>query len=177
MDERGHYERFKRLHRAGMSVAEVERGRFTSSNGRSSGKPMQDVLEHLPDSLPASRHWRERFRSWRHRLERQWEPIRVNKHIDSVTMPKWIASAILVSMLAFIATSWWRLSDQRDMLIELKTEVKLAKESEIERSKQLREQAELNKVYIDNMTAQLNVIKGMLSAQQLNVVENRKGSN
>ena len=102
----------------------------------------------------------------------------VNKSIDSVTMPKWIASAILVAMLAFAGTSWWRLSDQRDMLIELKTEVRLAKEADIERSKQLREQADLNKVYIDNMTSQLNIIKGMLSAPQLNAVEGaRKGNN
>ena len=138
---------------------------------------MQDVL-HLPDSLPVTFRFRDRLRAWWHRLEKEWEPITVNKHIDSVTMPKWIASAILVAMLAFAGTSWWRLSDQRDMLIELKTEVKLAKESEIERSKQLREQADLNKVYIDNMTAQLNIIKGMLSAQQLNAVEGaRKGSN
>lgn len=98
----------------------------------------------------------------------------MNKHVDSVTMPKWIASAILVAMLAFAATSWWKMSDQRDMLIELKTELRIQKEYEVERSKELKQQAELNKVYIDNMTNQLNTIKGMLSAQQLNVVESTK---
>lgn len=169
MDERGHFLKFKGLHKAGMALANAEKTHFTSSNGRSSVRGMQEVF-HLPEKLPLSMRVREY-------LKKGWDPIVVNKQIDSVTMPKWIASAILVSMLAFIATSWWRASDQRDMLIELKTEVRLAKEAEIERSKQLREQAELNKVYIDSMTAQLNVIKGMLSAQQLNVVESRKGNN
>ena len=176
MDERGHFYRFKRLHKEGMAVA-VERDRFTSSNGGSSAKRMHEVL-HLPDALPAKSYWRERFRSWWHRVERQWEPVVVNKHVDSVTMPKWIASAIFVSMLAFIATSWWRSSDQRDMLIELKTEIRIQKEFEAERAKEMKAQGELNKVYIDNMTNQLNVIKGLLTAQQLSAVESsRKGNN
>lgn len=98
----------------------------------------------------------------------------MNKSVDSVTMPKWIASAILGTVLLFGSASWWRASDQRDMLIELKTEIRMAKEYEAERTKQLKEQAELNKVYIDNMTNQLNVIKGMLSLQQMNAVEAAK---
>lgn len=102
----------------------------------------------------------------------------MNKSIDSVTMPKWIASAILVAMLAFMATSWWKLSDQRDMLIELKTELRIQKEFDAERTKEFKSQADLNKVYIDNMTNQLNVIKGMLTAQQqLTVEATRKGNN
>lgn len=157
-----------------MALVEVERHHSTSANGGSAKGNMQGVLHHLPDSLPPKQHWRERARSWWYRLESQWEPVTVNKHVDSVTMPKWIASAILVAMLAFAATSWWKMSDQRDMLIELKTELRIQKEYEVERSKELKQQAELNKVYIDNMTNQLNTIKGMLSAQQLSVVENTK---
>lgn len=138
---------------------------------------MQESV-HLPDTLPAKQHWRERLRSWWYRFERQWEPVTVNKHIDSVTMPKWIASAILVAFLAFAATSWWRLSDQRDMLIELKTEIRIQKEYDAERAKEMKAQADLNKVYIDNMTNQLNVIKGLLTSQQLSLVEtSRKGNN
>lgn len=102
----------------------------------------------------------------------------VNKSVDSVTMPKWIAIGIFTAILGFGIQSWWRASDQRDMLIELRTELRLAKEYEAERSKQLKEQGELNKVYIDNMTNQLNVIKGMLSMQQINAVEAaKKGTN
>lgn len=100
----------------------------------------------------------------------------MNKQVDSITMPKWIASSILGAVLLFGVTSWMRSSDQRDMLIELKTELRLAKEHEAEKAKELKEQAELNKVYIDNMTGQLNVIKGMLSAQQLNAIEQRRSN-
>jgi hypothetical protein len=177
VDERGHYERFKRLHKEGMALAQIERARPTSTNGSKNAHKMQDVL-HLPDALPAGLRWRDHVRAWWHRLEKEWEPVRVNKQIDSVTMPKWIASAILVAILGVGATSWWRLSDQRDMLIELKTEIRIEKEFEAERSKEAKAQADLQKVYIDNMTNQLNVIKGLLTAQQLNAVEStRKGTN
>jgi len=126
---------------------------------------------HLPMRLP----WWWTVREY---LKRGWEPVVVNKSVDSVTMPKWIASAILGAVLLFGSASWWRASDQRDMLIELKTELRMAKEYEAERAKELKAQAELNKVYIDNMTNQLNVIKGMLSLQQLNAVEaTKKGNN
>lgn len=137
---------------------------------------MQEVL-HLPRHLPARQHWRDRIRSWWHHFQRGWEPVTVNKQIDSITMPKWIAIGILGATLTFGIQSWWRASDQRDMLIELKTELRLAKEYDAERSKQLKEQNELNKVYIDNMTNQLNIIKGMLSAQQINAVEAAKRGN
>lgn len=137
---------------------------------------MQEVL-HLPEALPLRLRIRDRFKSWWHRFEREWEPVTVNKSIDSVTMPKWIASAILVAVLSFGAASWWRSSDQRDMLIELKTELRIAKEYDAERVKQQKEQQDLNKVYIDNMTNQLNVIKGMLTSQQLNAIDSRKGNN
>lgn len=138
---------------------------------------MQDAL-HLPDAPPVRLLWRERLKAWWYRFEKEWEPVTVNKSIDSVTMPKWIASAILVAILAFMATSWWKLSDQRDMLIELKTELRIQKEFDAERAKEFKSQADLNKVYIDNMTNQLNVIKGMLSAQQQMTVEaTRKGVN
>lgn len=111
------------------------------------------------------------------RLTKGWDPVVVNKQVDSITMPKWIASSILGAVLLFGVTSWVRSSDQRDMLIELRTEVRIAKEAEKEKAQELKNQAELNKVYIDNMTNQLNVIKGMLSAQQLNAVENNRRSN
>lgn len=110
-------------------------------------------------------------------LWKGWEPVTVNKSVDSITMPKWIAIGILGAVLTFGVQSWWRATDQRDILIELKTELRLAKEYEAERAKQLKEQAELNKVYIDSMTNQLNVIKGMLSQQQINAAEGRRGSN
>src|SRR5688572_7167699 len=99
-----------------MALGQIDRTHFTTSNGGGSHKGMQEVL-HLPEKLPLGMRVRQY-------LKKGWDPISVNKHIDSVTMPKWIASAILVAMLAFAATSWWKMSDQRDLLIELKTEIR-----------------------------------------------------
>lgn len=160
-----------------MALKSVDSAYTTSSNGGNSARAMQDVL-HLPDTLPAKQHWRDLFRSVWYRFKSEWEHVTVNKQVDSVTMPKWIAIAILTATLGFGIQSWWRASDQRDMLIELKTELRMTKEYEAERARQLKEQAEINKVYIDNMTNQLNVIKGMLSLQQLSAVEAaKKGTN
>jgi hypothetical protein len=160
-----------------MALTNVDSTHFTKSNGHRTAKKMHEVL-HLPENLPARVLWRERLRAWWYRFEREWEPVTVNKQIDSVTMPKWIAIGILGAVLTFGVQGWWRSTDQRDMLIELKTELRLAKEYDAERAKEAKQQQELNKVYIDNMTGQLNVIKGMLSAQQMSAIENaRKGSN
>ena len=154
--------RFKRAYKHRMSVTRIDSLILTAPNGNGSEKKMHDSL-HLPDSLPLWMRVREH-------LKKGWDPVTVNNHIDSITMPKWVASAILVAVLGFGVSSWWRSSDQRDMLIELRTELRLAKEREAEKMGELKSQADLNKVYIDNMTSQLNVIKGMLSQQQLSAV-------
>ena len=160
-----------------MALVEVESKRHTSSNGGGSAQRMHEVL-HLPDTLPAKHHWRDKLRAWLHRAERQWEPVTVNKSIDSVTMPKWIAIGILGAVLTFGIQSWWRGSDQRDMIIELKTELRLSREYDAERARQLKEQAELNQVRIEAVTGELRTIKGMLSTQQTTALDNAKrGSN
>jgi hypothetical protein len=135
---------------------------------------MQEPLDHPPDALPTATHWRERFKNWWYKLEGEWKPVVVNKSIDSITMPKWIAIGILGAILTFGVQSWWKASDQRDTLIRLETQLQMSREFEAERSRQLKDQADVNKVYIDNMTNQLNVIKGMLSAQQMSAVEDRR---
>lgn len=156
------------------SVARIGKPHEKASNGH--GAP-PITLGHLPDELPVEHRWREHLRAWWYRVTRGWEPVVVNKQIDSVTMPKWIAIGILGAILTFGVQSWWKSSDQRDLLIELKTELRMAKEYEAERTKELKAQSELNKVYIDNMTNQLNTIKGMLSAQQLTILESQKKGN
>lgn len=171
MNEAAHFANFRRKHR--MQVARhIERPSLTS-NGHGTDKKMHETL-HLPKHLP----WGIRFKEWlRHNFGQGWDYVVVNKSVDSVTMPKWVASAILVAVLGFGVSSWWRSSDQRDMLIELKTELRIAKEHEAEKAKELKDQADMNKVYIDNMTNQLNVIRGMLSQQQQNVVGNAQRGN
>ena len=172
MDERGHFDRFKRLHKEGMALA-VGRERFTSSNGGSSAKRMHEVL-HLPDTLPAKQHWRERLRSWWHRVERQWEPITVNKSIDSVTMPKWFVIAILTGAIGYGIQSSWRSSDQRDMMIEMKTELRLAKEAALAKDTEDKARAAEEKAWREVMNGNQKKIEGMLTQQQIDALERLK---
>jgi hypothetical protein len=155
-------------------VARIGKPHDTTSNGHAAQRAMQEPLDHPPDALPTATHWRERFKNWWYKLEGEWKPVVVNKSIDSITMPKWIAIGILGAILTFGVQSWWKASDQRDTLIRLETQLQMSREFEAERTKQLKDQADVNKVYIDNMTNQLNVIKGMLSAQQMSAVEDRR---
>lgn len=171
MDERGHFIKFKRLHQAGMAIANVDR-RHSSSNGGSTADAVQGVLHHLPDALPPKQHWRDWFRSWWHRLE--WEQVRVNKSVDSVTMPKWVAVAILGAMLAFMAQSYWRSSDQRDMMIEMKTELRLAKEAKTIEDAERKAQTAEEKAWREIMHGNQKKIEGMLTQQQLDALDRIK---
>lgn len=98
----------------------------------------------------------------------------VNKSVDSITMPKWIASAILVAVLGFGATSLWRSSDQRDMMIEMKTELRLLKEArtaeEIERRAQVAEERAWREV----MNGNQKKVEGMLSQQQRDSLDRQR---
>lgn len=163
--------KFKRVHRQHrMSVVTQIGNPNLTTNGHGNGHKMQED-RHLSEQLPLGMRLKSYWDKYTLKLSKGWEPVVVNKSVDSVTMPKWVASAILVAVLGFGVSSWWRSSDQRDMLIELRTELRLAKERETEKSTELRNQANLNKVYIDNMTNQLNVIKGMLSQQQQSTID------
>lgn len=98
----------------------------------------------------------------------------VNKSIDSVTMPKWIASAILVAVLTFGAASWWRASDQRDMLIEMRTEQRIAKEAKTVEDAEKKAQSAEEKAWREIMHGNQKKIEGMLTQQQLDALERLK---
>lgn len=166
MNEQAHFTKFKSKHRMS-AVNNIERPLTFQPNGHSASKAMQGI-NHLPEKLP----FRIRMREWfRNQFGQGWEYVVVNKNVDSVTMPKWVASAILIAILGFGIQQWWARSADHDTMIEIRTELRLAKEADAEKMHQVKEQGDMNKVYIDNMTSQLNVIKGMLSQQQLNSVE------
>lgn len=135
---------------------------------------MQGTLRHLPETLPAKQHWREVLRNWWYRFGREWEPVVVNKQIDSVTMPKWAVIAIFGAVLAFGAQSWWRASDQRDLLIEMRTEMRLAKEAKAADDIERKAQAAEEKAWREVMNGNQKKIEGMLTQQQLDALERLK---
>lgn len=142
MDERKHFQRFKGLHRQ-MVVGSIEHRRHTSSNGGSSGKKMQGVLHHLPESLPAKQHWRERLRSWWFRLEREWESV---KQVVAKTEGKYqISQPLLLVFIGVLGTAffayWWRSTDtqqlQRDKIIVLETLLQTEREKNIDQDSKI----------------------------------------
>lgn len=165
MNERAHFAKFKSKHR--MSAVENIVTANLTSNGNGHTKELHDSV-HLPERLP----WPIRLKDWfRNQFGQGWEYVVVNKSVDSIVMPKWAASAILITILGFGVQQWWARSADHDTMIEIRTELRLAKEADAEKMRQVKEQGDMNKVYIDNMTNQLNVIRGMLSQQQLNSID------
>lgn len=138
---------------------------------------MQGVLQHLPDSLPPKKYWRDWLKVRWFRFTKEWEPVVVNKQIDSVTMPKWVAVAILGAMLAFMAQSYWRSSDQRDLLIEMKTELRLAKEAKTVEDAERKAQTAEEKAWREIMHGNQKKIEGMLTQQQLDALDRIKKEN
>jgi hypothetical protein len=111
---RGHHKRFKNLHKAGMSVTNVERGRFTSSNGNGSAPKMQGTLEHLPESLP-TKHW---LKSLAHKVSG-----RVVRKTDDGTyrISRGTAGIFISAFLGMALTGALGLLSQRDQITRLQT--------------------------------------------------------
>lgn len=101
----------------------------------------------------------------------------VNKQIDSVTMPKWFVIAILTAAIGYGIQSSWRAADQRDMLIEMKTELRLAKEAAMAQELERKAQAAEEKAWREVMNGNQKKIEGMLTQQQLDALERlRRGA-
>lgn len=137
------------------------------TNGKLHG--FLDAEEHLPDQLPL----RMRFREY---LLKGWDHVVVNKHVDSITMPKWIASSILATVLLFGVSSWWRASDQRDMLIEMRTEQRIVKEAKAAEDVERKAQVAEDKAWREIMHGNQKKIEGMLTQQQIDSLDRIKKS-
>ena len=110
-------------------------------------------------------------------LPSNWERVIVNNSVDSVTMPKWVASAILIAILAFGAQSWWARSVDHDTMVRIETELRDAKEAEKEAKD---EQRRLNgdmQAWREIMNGNQKQIIGMLSQAQTDSLDKQKKSN
>jgi hypothetical protein len=165
MNETAHFARFKRKHR--MLVAHKHEV-LTAPNGHRTNKELHVSL-HLPDRLPWKLWLRDEFR--RTLIGKEWEHVVVNKHVDAVTMPKWIASAILVAVLAFIVQSWWARSADHDAMIRIATALEMAEKRKIaDDAEQKRLDGDMQ-AWRETMNGTLREIKGMLTQQQINALE------
>lgn len=98
----------------------------------------------------------------------------VNKSVDSITMPKWVAVAVLGAILAFVGQSWWRASTDRETLIEIRTELRLAKESRTKDDEAMANALRDLNSWKDVMNGNLKKIEGMLSQQQADQIDRYK---
>lgn len=97
-----------------MSVAEIERGRFTSSNGNGSGPKMQGTLEHLPETLP-TKHWLKS-------LAQKVSGRVVRKTDDgSYRISRGMAGIFISAFLGVVVTGGLGLLSQRDQITRLQT--------------------------------------------------------
>lgn len=96
-----------------MSVVEVERGRFTSSNGNHAPTALQDS-RHLPDKLP----WRLR---WKSRLTKA-SGLVVRKQSDGTySISKATAGLFISAFLSVLILGAMGLLSQRDEIVRLRT--------------------------------------------------------
>lgn len=104
-------------------------------------------------------------------LPPNWERAVVNKHIDSITMPKWIAAGILAAFLAFMAQSWWARSADHDAMIRIETRLEEAiKATEKAQTEQNARNGDMQ-AWREVMNGKLSEIKGMLSQQQIEALD------
>jgi len=100
--------------------------------------------------------------------------VTVNKSVDSITMPKWFVIAILTGAIGYGIQSSWRSADQRDMMIEMKTELRLAKEAAMAESAERKADSAEAKAWREVMNGNQKKIEGMLTQQQLDALERIK---
>ena len=99
------------------------------------------------------------------------------RQVSGLVIPHWAAGVLLAAVLGSMGFMYSRLSDQRDMLIRLDTQLQERDKHEIEYRSEFKNQLNVQKVYIDNMTTQLATIKTLLTPQQMRTLQSRKVEN
>lgn len=103
------------------------------------------------------------------------EEIQVGtRQVTGFVIPHWAAGVTLAAILTCMGFLYSRLSDQRDMLIVLQTKLEERSKYESDVMHSVKEQGDMNRVYVDNLTNQVNLIKGMLTQQQLRTLDRNK---
>ena len=114
MDERGRCKKFKRKHKAGMALVQVERQGQTTTNGNGSVQKMHGTLEHLPKTLP-TKHWLKS-------LAQKVTGRVVRKTPEGVyQISKGMAGIFISAFLGLAITGALGMLSQRDQITRLQT--------------------------------------------------------
>lgn len=111
---------------------------------------------------------------WAKASPANWERVTVNNKVDSVTVPKWAAGAILAAVMAFGIQSWWARSADHDTMVEIRTELRLAKEANQAKEVALTNSLNNLEAWKDVMNGNLKKIEGMLSQQQVDALDRQR---
>lgn len=84
--------------------------------------------------------------------------------VKGLVVPHWAAGVLLAAIISVGWTTYSKIADQRDMLIEMKTELKLAKEHELEYRNEFKTKLNVQQLQID----QLNLMKAVLMPPKQN---------
>jgi len=91
--------------------------------------------------------------------------------VNGFVVPTWAAGVLLAAVIGCMGFMYNQISGQRDMLIRLDTQLQERDRHELEYRSEFKNQLNVQKVYIDNMTNQLNTIRGLLTQNQLRMIE------
>lgn len=94
----------------------------------------------------------------------------MNNKIDSVTVPKWIAIGILGAVLTFGIGQWYSRQSEHDTLIEIRTELRLAKESQSEKDRIINGKLNDLDAWKTVVSKDQREIIGMLKQQQIDAL-------
>ena len=99
------------------------------------------------------------------------------RQVSGFVLPHWAAGVLLAAVLSGMGFMYSRLSDQRDMLIEMKTELKINKDHDAEYRSDAKRTMELQQVYINNLDKQLSTIKAVLTPTQIRALKSKQQEN
>lgn len=94
--------------------------------------------------------------------------------VKGFVVPHWAAGVLLAAMLGSMGFMYSRLSDQRDMLIRLDTQLQERDKHELEYRQEFKNKQNLQQLQIENMTKNVDVLRAMLTPQQIRALERRK---
>jgi hypothetical protein len=107
-------------------------------------------------------------------LPSNWEHVTVNKQVESITMPKWVASAFLIAILAFMAQSWWARAADHDAMIRIETRLEDTQKALDKKEAQDKAYQGDMQAWKDIMNGNMKTIQGMLTQAQLDRLEKQQ---
>ena len=96
------------------------------------------------------------------------------RSVKGLVIPHWAAGVLLAAILGSMGFMYSRLSDQRDMLIRLDTQLQERDRHELEYRMEFKNKLNLQQLQIDNMAKNVDVVRMLLTPQQLRMLERRK---